>query len=73
MMSIQRLAETVDSRLTREAGLYEWKQAVQQNINYLLRAQEQTDKKLNALLEAQQQIKQQLEESKSQPPTDPTN
>lgn len=64
MQSIDRLIALVDYVFTREAGLSEWKQQAQEKIDYLLRAQEQTDKKLNALGEEQTQVKKLLAEIK---------
>jgi hypothetical protein len=64
MRAVDRLIELVDYLFTREAGLGEWKQQSQEKLDYLLRAQEQTDKKLNALGEEQAQVKKLLTEIK---------
>ena len=62
--AIARLGESVTQAEENEAVLNEWRDDIRSQFDYLLRAQEQTDKSLKLLVEEHEQIKALLVEIK---------
>lgn len=62
--SVEKLTQLVDYLFTREVGSQKTRQQLQEDVAYLLRAQEQTDNRINALLAQHEQMKALLTEIK---------
>lgn len=65
-MALEKLAEIVENLGRVGASLTQWKSAADQNIVFLLRAQEQTDRRIDTFLPAQNETRDELRQIRAE-------